>query len=84
MKSVNQIGVRTCIMFNRPMKMRSHYNVCAALVKESRSYFQSPNYKENTGNNKEFVSSESSQLEEDDHQKLEADSVPENTKTTAS
>ena len=37
---------------------------------------------ENTENSEEFVNSQSSQLGEDDLQKLEADSVPENTKKT--
>ena len=35
---------------------------------------------ENTGNNKENLNSQSSQLEEEDQQKLEAESVPLNTK----
>ena len=55
----------------------------AALVKEM-THFHAQTMAENAVNNEENLNSQSSQLEEEDLQKLEADCVPVNTKKQTS
>ena len=56
----------------------------AALVKEMIELFSCPNHGWNAVNSEENVDSQSSQLEEEDLQKLEDDCVPVNTKKQTS